>query len=181
MTRTEWLRAHRTPVVVLFALLAIGGLLAAFFLPVALFPDVAFPRLVVNIDAGDRPADRMAMEVTAPTEGAIRSVRGVRAIRSVSSRGSCDVSVNFDWGTDMVAAMLQTEAAIQGITGELPAGTSFRVQIMDPTVFPSVAYSLTSDRMSLARLRDIATYQLSPLLSTVAGVAKVTVQGGEES
>src|ERR1019366_3786934 len=106
------------------------------------------------------------------------SVPGLRSIRSKTSRGSCDVSVNFDWGADMVAAMLQVESAINRVLGSLPAGTTFEVRRMDPTVFPCPAYSLTSDRLSAVRLRDVAYYQLRPVLSTVQGIAKVVVQGG---
>jgi CzcA family heavy metal efflux pump len=172
------MQRHRVSVVSLLAFLVIGGVFVANRLPVALFPNVAFPRLMVNFDAGDRPADQMTMEVTTPVEEAIRSVPGVRNVRSTSSRGSCDVSINFDWGTDIVSAMLQVESAINQISGTLPAGTTFQVQVMNPTVFPSLAYSLTSDHQSLVRLRDIAYYQLRPLLTTIPGVAKVTVQGG---
>ncbi len=179
MRIVDWMQRHRLSVVLLTAFLVVGGLFTAQRLPVALFPNVAFPRLLVNIDAGDRPADQMTMEVTTPVEEAIRSVPGVRNVRSTSSRGSCDVSINFDWGTDIVSAMLQVESALNRIAGSLPAGTAFQVQVMNPTVFPSLAYSLTSDRQSLVALRDLAYFQLRPLLTTIAGVSKVTVQGGQ--
>ena len=78
----------------------------------------------------------------------------------------------------MVSAMLQVESAINQVIPNLPPGTAFRVRRMDPTVFPVLAYSLTSDTHSLVELRDIALYQLRPLLSTVTGVARVGVQGG---
>ena len=94
-----WMRTHRVSAASLLLLLVIGGLVAASRLPVALFPNVAFPRLLVNVDAGDRPADQMVMEVTTPVEQAIRSVPGVRTVRSTSSRGGSDISINFDWGT----------------------------------------------------------------------------------
>ena len=60
-------------------------------MPVALFPNVAFPRVQVSIDAGDRAADQMAIEVTTPAEEAIRRVRGVRDVRSTTSRGSAEI------------------------------------------------------------------------------------------
>ena len=49
-----------------------------------------------------------------------------------------------------------------------------------PTVFPVLAYSLTSDTHSLVELRDLALYQLRPLLSTIRGVAKIEVLGGTQ-
>jgi len=174
----ERMHGQRRFVIALIALLAIGGLVASWTLPVALFPHVDFPRIVVNIDAGDRPAERMASEVTMLVEEAVRSVPGLRSVRSTSSRGSADISINFDWGQDMISAMLQVESAINKALPNLPAGTSFDVRRMDPTVFPTIAYSLTSKKQSLVELRDIAYYQLRPLVSTVSGVAKVAVLGG---
>ena len=175
------MQTHRSAVLSLIVLLALGGIACAFLLPVALFPHVDFPRIVVNIDAGDRPAESMMIGVTVPVEEAIRSVPSVREIRSTTSRGACDIDVNFDWGIDMVEAMLQVNSAVNQITGSLPAGTSFEVSRMDPTVFPTLAYSLTSDRLSLVQLRDVAYFQLRPFLSAIAGVRKVGVQGGAEA
>ena len=62
----------------------------------------------------------------------------------------------------------------------LPQGTTFDARRMEPTVFPVLAYSLTSDNHSLVELRDIALYQLRPLLSTIPGVAKIEVLGGAQ-
>jgi len=134
----------------------------------------------VGLDAGDRPAERMAIEVTWPVEEAVRSVPGVRNVRSTTSRGSADISIDFDWGEDMVSAKLQIESAINQVLSTLPSGTTFDVRRMDPTVFPVIAYSLTSDTVPQVKLRDIAKYQLRPLLSTIRGVASVGVQGGEK-
>ena len=181
MTFVERMQGQRRFVIALIVLLAVGGLIASWTLPVALFPHVDFPRIVVNIDAGDRPAERMATEVTMPVEEAVRSVPGLRSVRSTSSRGSADISVNFDWDQDMISAMLQVESAVNKVLPNLPAGTSFDVRRMDPTVFPAVAYSLTSQKESLVALRDLAYYQLRPLISTVTGVAKVAVLGGAEA
>ena len=69
----------------------------------------------MSLDAGDQPAERMAIEATYPVEEAIRSVPGVLDIRSTTSRGSADLSVNFEWGQDMVVAMLQVESAINQV------------------------------------------------------------------
>ena len=149
-----WVHTHRFSLLFLIAALIVGGLAATSKLPVALFPYVSFPRVVVNIDAGDRPAERMMIEVTFPIEQAVRAVPGVRNVRSTTSRGSAEISINFDWGEDMVAAMLQVESAINQVMPSLPQGTTFNARRMDPTVFPVLAYSLTSDIHSLVELRD---------------------------
>ena len=178
MSFTAWAQSHARSILFLLVILVLAGVVASFSLPVALFPHVSFPRVRITLDAGDRPAERMAIEVTTPVEEAVRAIPGVRSVRSTTSRGTAEISVNFDWGEDMVAAMLQCQSQVNKILPALPAGTSFEVERMDPTVFPVIAYSLTSDSHSSVELRDLALYTLRPALSTVSGVARVTVQGG---
>ena len=178
MNFTRWLQGHRRSILFLLALLALGGTLAAFKLPVTLFPKVDFPRVKVFLDAGDRPADLMMLTVTQPVEEAVRRVPGLRDVRSTTSRGSAEVSVSFDWGTDMGLATSQINQAIAQAMPNLPSGTQFTTERMDPTVFPILAYSLTSKSQSQTALYDLARYQLRPLLSSVNGVARIEVIGG---
>ncbi len=173
-----WTQAHRRSILFLVFILALSGAVIAFKLPVALFPNVDFPRVVVSLDAGDRAAELMELQVTRPVEEAVRAVPDVKSVRSTSSRGSAEISINFGWGTNMLSAMLQVESAVSRVLPQLPAGTVFRVKRMDPTVFPVLAYSLTSDSHSLVELRDIAQYKLLPLLTSVNGAARVQVVGG---
>lgn len=176
----QWMQAHRRSLLFVIALLAIAGAVTAFRLPISLFPNVAFPRAVVSLDAGDRPAEQMTALVTMPVEEALRRVPNVRDVESKTSRGSAEISVNFDWGTDMSQATLQAQSAIGEILGTLPQGTAMQVRRMDPTVFPVLAYSLTSKRQSLSALHDLAQFQLRPLLSAVEGIARVDVTGGAQ-
>ena len=174
----QWMQAHRRSLLFVIGLLAVAGALTAFRLPISLFPNVAFPRAVVSLDAGDRPAEQMATLVTMPVEEALRRVPNVLDVESKTSRGSAEISVNFNWGTDMAQATLQSQSSISEILGTLPQGTSMQVRRMDPTVFPVLAYSLTSKQQSLSALRDLAQFQMRPLLSSVEGVARVDVTGG---
>ena len=176
----QWMQMHRRSLLFVVALLAAAGALTAFRLPISLFPNVSFPRAVVSLDAGDRPAEQMATLVTMPVEEALRRVPNVCDVESRTSRGSAEISLNFGWGTDMAQATLQAQSAIAEILPSLPPGTKMQVKRMDPTVFPVLAYSLTSSRQSLAQLRDFAQFQLRPLLSSVDGVARVEVTGGAQ-
>ncbi len=174
-----WLRAHRGSVLFLLVAATAGGLFAALRLPVGLFPAIDFPRIQITLDSGDRPVDRMVVEVTRPVEQAIRSVPDVVGMRSTSSRGTAEVSVNFNWGTDMVAAQLQVESAVNRMLPDLPSGTRQEVRRMDPTVFPVFGLTLTSKIRDPVALRDFAYYQLRPLLTSIPGIAQVEVLGGQ--
>ena len=178
MTFTASMQAHRRSILFFVLMLALAGVFAAFKLPVTLFPNVDFPRVVVTLDAGDRPAEQMEVEATMPLEEALRRVPGVQDVRSTTSRGSAELSVNFTWGTDMAIATAQVSQAVAQALPALPPGTQTTTKRMDPTVFPIMAYSLTSDTLSLTQLHDLAQYQIRPLLSGVQGVARIQVSGG---
>ncbi|TWB40879.1 CzcA family heavy metal efflux pump [Nitrospirillum viridazoti] len=177
---TAWVVTHRRSLLCLLALPVLAGLIAAGRLPVTLFPAVTFPRVRVSLDAGDRPAPQMLLLATRPLEQAVHRVPGVTDVRSTTSRGSAELSITFAWGTDMTTAELQVNAAVGQVLPTLPAGSTATVRRMEPTVFPIIAYSLTSDTLSPTRLRDLAQYQLRPLLASIEGVAEVGVAGGAE-
>ncbi|GAB2811966.1 efflux RND transporter permease subunit [Dyella kyungheensis] len=179
MSLPTLLARHARAIVIVAFALALAGLASAFTLPVGLFPQVSFPRVVIDLDAGDRPADQTALLLTRPVEEAIRTVPGVVGLRSETTRGSAQISVDFGWGRDMIASTLQVDSAIARVLPSLPAGASYNVRRMDPTVFPIISYALQSDTLSPVALRDLAQYQIVPLLASVEGLARVDVQGGE--
>jgi multidrug efflux pump subunit AcrB len=174
----HWAVRHTRSILFLLGALVVGGVFGARSLPVSLFPHVNFPRIRVDFDAGDRPAERMTVEVTGPVEEALRGVPGVRGIQSITSRGNAEVDLTFEWGQDMTNALLQAEAEVNRILPDLPQGTTFIFRRMDPTVFPVIAYSITSDSRPLTELHDIAQYQIRPILSTVPGVAQLSPVSG---
>jgi CzcA family heavy metal efflux pump len=178
MNLTKAVAGRRRSLLTLLSMLVAAGLVTAFAMPVGLFPTVLFPRIAVTADAGDRPPDQMEAVVTRPVEQAVRAIPGVKNLRSTTSRGSAEMSINFAWGTDMNLALQRVQAALQGVTPQLPQGVAFDVRRMDPTVFPVAAYSLTSKGATPVELRRFADRTLGPVLATIDGVAKVTSQGG---
>lgn len=180
MSFVEAVERHARSIVFVALALAIAGIVLATGLPVGLFPQVSFPRVVVSLDAGDRPADQTAVLVTRPAEEAIRATPGVLNVRSQTTRGSAQISIDFGWGRDMATATLNVDAAIAKVLPNLPAGTRYNVRRMDPTVFPIISYALLSDNLSPVALRDLAQYRIAPLLSSIPGLARVEVQGGEQ-
>ena len=99
----------------------------------------------------------MAVLVTRPVEEAIRATPGVLNVRSRTTRGSSQISIDFGWGRDMVAATLNVNSAIAKVLPGLPAGTRYDVRRMDPTVFPIISYALLSNNLSPVALRDLAS------------------------
>lgn len=159
-------------------LLTLGGIAGALRLPVSLFPHIDYPRVVVAIDAGERDPAQMEAEITRPVEIALRTVPGVAHLRSTTSRGSAEVSLNFNWGHDMTSATLATQGALATVLPSLPAGTAFEVRRSDPTLFPVIGIALTSPSLDQEALRQLAELKIRPALTSVQGVAGVDVLGG---
>lgn len=178
---SRWLSQQTRFILAAFLILTAGGAFALSRLPVSLFPTIQFPRLAVSLEAGDRPVDQMEALVTRPAEDALRAVPGVRDIRSQTSRGSAEVSVTFDWGSDIITAALQSESELARLAPSLPPGFTFNVRRMDPTIFPVMGYSLTSDSLSQVELKTFAQYTLRPLLASLDGVVEVSVLGGRDA
>ena len=178
MNFVDIVERHSRSLLFVASALAIAGVVAALNLPVGLFPQVSFPRVVVDLSAGDRPAAQTVLGLTRPVEEAIRSVPGVREVRSASSRGAAQISIDFGWGRDMIATTLLVDAAIAQVLPTLPPGTAYGVRRMDPTVFPIISYALTSATLTPSALHDLAQFQIVPRLASVPGLARVGVQGG---
>ena len=83
-----WGDCHARSILFLLLVLVISGLLGARYLPVAPFPHVNFPSIRINIEAGERPAQQMEIQVTKPAEEALRAIPGLRGVRSTTGRGS---------------------------------------------------------------------------------------------
>ncbi len=178
-TGTAWLARHTRSILAVVLALAVAGGFAGVLLPTGLFPVTQFPRVIVDVGVGARPADQTALLVTIPLEQAVRRVLGVVNMRSTTSRGSAEVALDFNWGTDMIAATTLVDAAVAQVLPSLPQGASYGVRRMDPTVYPIIAYSIVSDTVSPVAQRDLALYQLVPLLTAIPGVSHVSVNGGE--
>lgn len=179
MSIFEYLRARKGALFFTMALLAVSGVLALLNMPVGLFPDITFPRIVVLADNGEQPAERMMAEVTIPLETVANSVQGVRLVRSTTSRGSSEISIDLDWGADVQGTLQMLQGRIADVRNTLPQSATIQAEQMRVTVFPIQGYSLTSDTRSQVDLRDLALYQIRPVLTRIDGVAQVEITGGD--
>jgi CzcA family heavy metal efflux pump len=178
-TRSFWLsRSVRT--VLFFAIvLTVAGVYLAFQVPISVFPETNFPRVVIGVDNGVMPVEQMQVTITKPIEDAVNSVPGLMTVRSTTSRGSAEVSLFFNWNVDMFHTLQLVDAALAKVEQTLPSTARITTNRLTFATFPILGYSLTSDTLSQTQLWELATYELKPPLNRVAGVSTVTVQGGK--
>src|ERR1700735_5004819 len=115
-----WLARAAKPIFFFLIVLTIAGIYAVTQVPISVFPDTNFPRIVIGVDNGVMPVEQMQVSITKPIEDAINSVPGLVTIRSITSRGSAEISLFFDWSTDMDLTLERTDAALAKVQQELP-------------------------------------------------------------
>ena len=180
MSFTDWVERHRRSLLVVVFALGLAGAFAAISLPVGLFPVTSFPRIRVEVSVGSMPARQMLVSVTEPLEKVARGVPYAQNVTSTTSRGAAEIFVDFPWGYDMNEALLAVDAAFAQQLPALPAGTSYDIIQMSPNVImPFVSYALISKKVAPTELRQLAQYQIVPLLTGISGVRRVGVLGGQ--
>ena len=160
--------------------LAAVGLYVVFTIPVAVFPSTDFPRIIIGVDNGVMPIDQMMVTITRPLEEAVNSVEGLESVQSITSRGSAEVDLNFNWNVDMYRTLQTVESAVAGVQSTLPPTAKIDTHRLSFASFPILGYSLTSETIPQTQLWEFATYDIKPLLNRLNGVATVLVQGGEQ-
>src|SRR5579872_3680465 len=175
-----WFSRHSKSIVFLISMLAVVGLYEALSIPIAVFPATNFPRIIIGVDNGVMPINQMEVTITRPLEGTVNSVPGLEDVRSITSRGSAEIDLSFNWTVDMRQTLQLVDAAVSRIQSSLPATAQIETHRLDFASFPIIGYSLTSDTVPQTDLWEIATYDVKPRLNRLTGVASVLIQGGQQ-
>ena len=175
-----WFTRYSKSIVFLILILVAAGAYLAFTIPISVFPSTSFPRVLIAVDNGVTPIDQMMVTITRPIEEAVNSVPGLRQVRSITSRGSAEIDLFFDWHVDMVTTLQLVDSALANVRTSLPPTAVIQTHRLTFASFPIIGYSLTSDTVPQTQLWTMATYELKPRLNRLDGVATVLVQGGQE-
>src|ERR1700726_944096 len=175
-----WFSRHSKSIIFLIIVLSIVGVYEALSIPIAVFPQTSFPRIIIGVDNGVMPINQMEVTITRPLEEAVNSVPGLQNVRSITSRGSAEIDLFFDWNVDMFQTLQYVNSALSRIQTELPSSAKIEAHRMTFASFPILGYSLTSDTMEPTKLWELATYDMKPRLNRLDGVATVVIQGGQE-
>ncbi|MGH9375826.1 MAG: efflux RND transporter permease subunit, partial [Terriglobia bacterium] len=135
-------RLSKSIMFLVIALVIIGAYLAI-SIPISVFPSTNFPRIIIGADNGVMPIDQMLVTITRPLEEAVNSVQGLNEVMSITSRGSAEVDLYFDWNVDMFQTLARVNAAIARIQGTLPPTVALRADRLQFSSFPIMFYSLT--------------------------------------
>jgi CzcA family heavy metal efflux pump len=175
----HWTARHGKPIVFVILTLIAVGVYLALSIPVAVFPETNFPRIVVGVDNGVSPIDQMMVTVTRPLEEAVNTVPGLEHVWSVTSRGTAEIDLFFNWNVDMFQTLQLVNSEIARIQPTLPPTARITANRLTFAAFIIMGYSLTSDTVPQTQLWEMANYQIKPRLNRMVGVSSVVVQGGQ--
>src|SRR5262245_21984446 len=179
MSVAHFARTHARTIVFAVIVVTLAGIYSIATLPSGIYPEVEFPRIVAVAHSGDLSPRIMQIAVTRPLEEAAREVLGVRRVRSRTIRGATELSVIFNPDADMPYALQLMQSKVDEVRPDMPAGTQIRVERMTPSFFPMMSFNITGG-LPAPDLRDVAMYQIRPLLSQIPGVARAEVAASEE-
>jgi len=151
------------------------GIILSRGIPNAVFPEIQFNRALITADAGDLPAQEMLVAVTRPLEEAAYGVVGVKVVRSTTTRGSAEIDVDFNEGTNPVTGFQLLNAALGEVRAKLPPETTIDTRLLNSGTFPIIDIDLSSSARDLSGLTDIAQYDLVPSLHRIEGTYRVDI------
>ncbi|MEP0208470.1 MAG: efflux RND transporter permease subunit [Paracoccaceae bacterium] len=162
---------------VLNLLIIIAGLAAFNSIDVREMPDVDRPVLSVNtIYEGAVPAT-VDSEITQPLEDALSGLEGLSFMESTSSSGSSRITIDLSDGTDVDVAANEAREIVSATSRSLPEDAEeSTVSKSDSNSDAIIRLALLGDA-SFDELTQIAEGAIYERLSTIDGIAEITVRG----
>ncbi|MCL1908516.1 MAG: efflux RND transporter permease subunit [Holophagaceae bacterium] len=164
----------------LTAAVALAGIIAYRFLPVAPLPQVDFPTIQVFAGLPGASPETMASSVATPLERQFGRIAGISEMTSSSSLGSTNVTLQFDLDRNIDAAGREVQAAINAARSQLPANLPSNpgYRKANPADSPVMMLLLTSDVVPRTVMYDVGSNILQQKISQVPGVGRVFIMGG---
>ncbi|MBT9501563.1 MAG: efflux RND transporter permease subunit [Burkholderiaceae bacterium] len=159
--------------------LVIAGLAAWGKIPVAALPSYNTPVINVSASLPGASPETMASSVALPLEKQFSTISGLATISSTSTLGNTSLTLEFESSRDIDAAAVDVQAALfraqRGLPAEMTSPPSYRK--VNPADAPVLLVALTSPSINLSELNDFAENLITPSLSTIDGVAQVSIFG----
>ena len=146
-----WLAASSKPIFFFLALLTAAGIYTAFQMPISVFPETNFPRVVIGVDNGVMPVEQMQVTITKPIEDAVNSVPGLATVRSDDEprAGRSQPVLRLERGHVPHPAAGGCRAG--EVQQALPATARITTNRLTFATFPILGYSLTADPIPFRR------------------------------
>ncbi|SEM88290.1 hydrophobic/amphiphilic exporter-1, HAE1 family [Candidatus Frackibacter sp. WG12] len=168
-----------TTVMLILIIVFLGGI-AFTRLSVDLFPDMTIPVISVSTQYSGAAPEEIEQSVTRPLEEGLATVDDIDTISSTSREGLSQVTLQFDWGTDMDMAAVDVREQVSLIKRALPdAAEEPIVRKVDLDQIPILILGISSDQRSEIELKEYAEEHIKNKLERIPGLASASIVSGE--
>ena len=166
----------------LMAGLALIGIAAWPFLPVAPLPQVDFPTILVSAQLPGASPEIMASSVAQPLETQFSQIPGMAQMTSSSVLGTMQITMQFDLDRNIDAAAQDVQSAIDAAAGYLPKNlpTPPSYRKVNPADSAVLILAVHSDVLPITQVDDYAETVIAQQLSQLPGIAQVSVGGQQK-
>jgi len=167
--------------IVISILIVIAGIIMARRLPIAQFPSIAPPEIVVTTNYVGADALTIESSVATPIEEAMAGVEGMLYMRSFNANdGTMKLRIDFDLDLDPNIAEVFSEIRVNRALPQLPPSVRNQgVTIAKSHVSPLMIIALSSPKgtRDAKFLANYAYINIIDALTRVRGIGSVVVQG----
>ena len=179
-------RAIKLPVTVTVGaiLIILFGFISLFRVPVQLTPDVEKPKISVRTIWPGASPQEVEKEIIIPQEDKLKALEGLTEMESESRDGRGNITLTFQIGTDMDAALLK-------VSNKLNLVPSYPDRVEKPIIISAseqreaIAYLILSktqgDPSSIDYDKTYADNFIKPRLERIPGVGAVDLFGGRDT
>ena len=171
----------RRPVMTVLLSIAVVvlGWFAYLKLPISALPNYNTPIISVTAVLPGASPEIMAVSVARPLEKQFSMIAGLATISSTNTSGNTVITLEFNPDRDIDAAAVDVQAALlraqRNLPPEMTSMPDYRK--VNPADAPVLFIALTSPSLSVGEVNDFAENLIAPALSTIDGVAQVSVYG----
>ncbi len=173
---------HRPVFATVCALLIIlSGAVCIPNLPVAMYPTLAPPQVMVSCNYVGANADTVEKAVTIPLEESINGVEGMRYIESSSTNnGASSITVTFQTGYSLDIAAVDVQNRVSSVQGRLPAAvnaTGISITKSNSNFVFGAGFFTRDGRYSPEFISNYLDVYVKDALKRVPGVGDVMIFG----
>lgn len=155
--------------------ITVAGLLAFSSLKYALFPDVAFPVVIVNATSKIEKTLETELKLTKPIEESLLSIEEIERLNSSTFSGQTVINTLFFGGETLQSAETKINLALEKVA--LPPNTNIDVIPFNLNESNAITYAIISNNKSLSELEKISQEKIIPQLEKISGILRVDLLG----
>ena len=164
----------------IFVAVIIIGLFCYVQLPVDQYPEMDPPYITVMTTYAGASASEVETNVTKVMENSLNSVDHLKEITSQSKDNISQVTLEFEWGTDLEEIVNDVRTYVDLVKDNLPDGCSNPIILrLSTSMMPVIQYAVTANETYPA-LDKLLDDEIIPQLNQVDGIGNLTVSGAPD-